>query len=136
MVVNAGTASNDAALSYGQIATTQVVTKEKETLAIDTEAAVRAYFSDIPVMIQVARCESTFRHTLADGSVLRGKVDSRDIGVMQINSGYHAAAAKTLGLELNNLYDNMAYARHLYETQGIQPWSSSRLCWGNTLASL
>jgi hypothetical protein len=132
MVVNGGVASNDAALAYGQIATTQVV--QEETLAIDTEAAVRAYFSDIPVMIQVARCESTFRHTLADGSVLRGEVDSRDTGVMQINAGYHAAAAEQMGLKLTDLYDNMAYARHLYETQGTQPWSASRSCWGNTLA--
>jgi hypothetical protein len=134
MVVNAGTASGDTSLAYGQIATTAPVAEE--TLAIDTESAVRAYFSDIPVMIQVARCESTFQHTLADGSVLRGRVDSRDTGVMQINTGYHAATADRLGLELTDLYDNMAYARHLYETQGVQPWSASRPCWGNTLASL
>ncbi len=132
MVVNSNTASNETALAYGQIATTEVETQE--VAAIDTEAAVRAYFSDIPVMIQVARCESTFRHTLADGSVLRGKVDSRDTGVMQINTGYHQATAEKMGLELTDLYDNMAYARHLYETQGVQPWSASRPCWGNTLA--
>ena len=95
---------------------------------------MREYFSDIPVMIQVARCESTFRHTLADGSVLKGVVDKRDTGVMQINTGYHAATAEKLGLDLTDLYDNMAYARHLYEQQGVQPWSASRPCWGNTLA--
>jgi len=104
------------------------------TAILDTEAAVRAYFSDIPVMVQVARCESTFRHTLADGSVLRGLVDNRDIGVMQINTGYHGDAATAMGLDLTNLQDNMAYARHLYETQGVQPWSASRACWGNTVA--
>lgn len=99
----------------------------------ETEAIVRNYFADIPVMISVARCESTFRHTLPDGSVLRGRVDSRDTGVMQINTGYHGATAKKLGLNLENIYDNMAYARHLYEKQGVQPWSASRPCWG-TLA--
>ncbi len=101
----------------------------------DTETIVRAYFSDIPVMIQVARCESTFRHTLADGSVLKGRVDSADTGVMQINKRYHSVAAKKLGLDLHNIYDNMAYARHLYEKKGTQPWSASSPCWGRTLAA-
>lgn len=100
----------------------------------DTEAAVRSYFSDIPVMIQIARCESTFQHTLADGTVLRGKVDSADTGVMQINARYHGARAQELGLDLTDLYDNMAYARDLYERQGTQPWSASASCWGQTIA--
>ncbi|MBX2866886.1 hypothetical protein KTR10_02950 [Candidatus Kaiserbacteria bacterium] len=85
-------------------------------------------------MIQVARCESTFRHTLADGSVLRGKVDSADTGVMQINKRYHGETAEKLGLDLENIYDNMAYARYLYETQGTQPWSASSPCWSPTIA--
>ncbi|MFM2381677.1 MAG: hypothetical protein RLZZ76_444 [Candidatus Parcubacteria bacterium] len=87
-------------------------------------------------MIQVARCESTFRHTLEDGSVLKGKVDARDTGVMQINTGYHGAAANKLGLDLTVLEDNMAYARYLYNKLGTQPWSASSPCWGRTLASL
>lgn len=100
-----------------------------------TEAVVRDYFADIPVMIEVARCESTFRHHLADGSVLTGRVDSADTGVMQINKRYHEAAAISMDLNLNDIYHNMAYARHLYETQGVQPWSASMPCWGNTLAA-
>ncbi len=101
----------------------------------ETEAIVREYFKDIPVMIQVARCESTFRHELADGSVLRGVVDKRDTGVMQINTFYHGETAEKLGLDLENIHDNLAYARHLYEKQGTQPWSASSPCWGRTLAS-
>lgn len=99
-----------------------------------TEAVVREYFKDIPVMIQVARCESTFRHTLADGTVLRGNVDEADTGVMQINKRYHEKTASAMGLDLENIHDNMAYARYLYETQGTQPWSASSPCWGRTLA--
>lgn len=99
-----------------------------------TEEAVRAYFKDIPVMIQIARCESTFRHTLADGSILTGKKDPRDVGVMQINRGFHASDAKKLGLDLLDLEDNMAYARHLYEKQGTKPWKASAPCWERTLA--
>ena len=124
--------SAEADVAYGSIVTegetTLVATPE------NTEAIVRSYFADIPVMIQVARCESTFRHTLADGTVLRGHVDNRDTGVMQINTYYHGETADTLGLDLENIYDNLAYARDLYERQGTQPWSASQPCWGRTLA--
>ena len=85
-------------------------------------------------MVQVARCESTFRHTLADGSVLKGVVDPADTGVMQINKRYHEKAATAMRLDLEDIYDNMAYARHLYETQGTQPWSASAPCWNQSLA--
>ncbi len=100
----------------------------------EVEAFVRSYFKDIPVMVQVARCESTFRHSLADGSVLRGKVDSADTGVMQINLRYHEKRAQSLGLDVRTLEDNLAYARNLYETQGTQPWNASAPCWQKTLA--
>jgi hypothetical protein len=125
----------EANTSYGSIVTEQSVETQIVT-AENTESVVREYFADIPVMIQVARCESQFRHTLTDGSVLRGRVDARDTGVMQINTGYHGVTADTLGLDLEDIYDNMAYARDLYERQGTQPWSASRPCWGRTLASL
>lgn len=95
---------------------------------------MRSYFKDIPVMVEVARCESTFRHTLKDGSVLRGVVDKADTGVMQINTRYHGTTAQELGLDLTDIYDNMAYARYLYEKQGVQPWSASAPCWNRTLA--
>lgn len=123
--------------AYGHIVTESEVVVAAETKAnvhSNTEAIVRDYFKDIPVMIQVARCESHFRHTLADGSVLRGVVDSADTGVMQINKRYHSATASALGLNLDDIYDNMAYARYLYEKQGVQPWSASSPCWGQTLA--
>ncbi len=100
----------------------------------ETERIVRTYFNDIPIMAEIARCESTFRHTLADGSILQGRVDPADTGVMQINKRYHLASATTLGLNLDDIYDNMAYARHLYERQGVQPWSASQPCWGGHLA--
>jgi len=123
--------------AYGSIvrAESEMAVVREVAPTSDTEAIVRSYFKDIPVMIQVARCESGYRHQLADGSILRGRVDSADTGVMQINKRYHEAAATAMNLDLDNLYDNMAYARHLYETQGSRPWSASMPCWGNTLAA-
>ncbi len=121
--------------AYGQIVTdSQSVSGAKAAKDENAEATVRAYFKDIPVMIQIARCESTFRHTLADGSILRGVVDKADTGVMQINKRYHSKAATTLGINLDDIYGNMAYARHLYEKQGTKPWNASSPCWSKTLA--
>ena len=123
-------------MAYGQIASEEVTTMTQEVAASksDTEAIVRAYFRDIPIMTEIARCESTFRHELKDGSVLQGRVDPADTGVMQINKRYHEETAIAMQLNLDDIYHNMAYARHLYETQGVQPWSASMPCWGNTLA--
>lgn len=120
--------------AYGNIAMTEAADVAM-TEEVTTESAVRAYFHDVPVMIEIARCESTFRHELADGSVLRGKVDQADTGVMQINKRYHQSTATAMELNLDVLEDNMAYARHLYETQGTRPWNSSSPCWNKTLAA-
>lgn len=95
----------------------------------DTELKVRAYFSDIPVLIEVARCESHFRHTDKAGNLLRGKVTPDDLGVMQINEYYHGDSAKKLGLDITSLNGNMEYARHLYKKYGTEPWNASSKCW-------
>ena len=121
-------------VAYGTITTDTSAAELSLSDGTDTEKIVREYFKDIPVLVQVARCESTFRHTLADGSVLLGRVDPADTGVMQINKRYHGETAIKLGLDLNDIYDNMAYARYLYEKKGTQPWNASSPCWGQTLA--
>ncbi len=108
----------------------EIDTKKPE----EVEAFVRSYFKDIPIMVQIARCESMFRHSFADGSVLRGRVDSADTGVMQINLRYHDKRAQSLGLDVRTLEDNLAYARNLYEKQGTRPWNASAPCWQKTLA--
>jgi hypothetical protein len=97
------------------------------------ERFVTDYFADIPVMIEVAKCESRFRHLNSSGEVLRGDKNKSDRGVMQINLYYHAETAAQLGLDVHNLDDNVAYARHLYEKQGVRPWNSSSPCWSKTV---
>lgn len=120
--------------AYGHIATNKDQITDERLNGADTETIVRSYFSDIPVMIQIARCESTFRHTLSDGTVLKGKVDPADTGVMQINMRFHSERAQKLGLDLHDIYGNMAYARDLYERQGTLPWKASASCWEQTIA--
>jgi hypothetical protein len=122
--------------AYGHIDTDREMAMVREvTSSKNTEAIVRSYFQDIPIMIEIARCESTFRHKLSDGSVLQGRVDNDDTGVMQINKRYHEETAIAMDLNLDDIYHNMVYARYLYERQGTQPWSASMPCWGKSLAA-
>jgi hypothetical protein len=98
------------------------------------EEYVRNYFSDIPVMIEIAKCESRFRQHDENGGVLRGEENPLDRGVMQINEKYHNENSDKLGYDLLTLEGNTAYARALFEKYGVKPWLSSSKCWGKTVA--
>lgn len=110
------------------------VVKESSNKEIEdmmgTEKYVRQYFKDIPIMIQIARCESTFRQLDDDGEIHRGRVNDADVGVMQINEFYHLNTAIDKDYNIYTIEGNTAYARDLYERQGTQPWISSKPCWG------
>ncbi len=103
---------------------------------ITLEQYVREYFTDTPILAEIAKCESRFRHIGRNGKVLRGETVVEDVGVMQINEFYHEDTAKALGLDLHTLDGNLAYAKWLYAKEGITPWYSSAKCWqkSNTLA--
>ena len=51
---------------------------------------------------------------------------------MQINTYYHADTAERLGIDIHSLEGNMAYAKNLYEREGLQPWSASSKCWSKS----
>lgn len=102
----------------------------------DVEAYVRSYFSDLPILAEVARCESHFTQFTKSGKVLRGIEVPADVGVMQINEKYHLARAKSLGMDIYTLDGNLAYGRYLYEHGGdngeglgSRPWLASSKCW-------
>lgn len=127
-------ASPSIALADQEIATTsitQTIVAEQaiQPLERTVEESVRSYFSDVPQLAEVARCESTFRQFGGDGQPLRGKVNSDDVGVMQINEHYHGENAKRLGYDITTLDGNMAFGRYLYEKYGTSPWSASAKCW-------
>lgn len=102
----------------------------------DTKALVEEYFADAPEMIQIAGCESEYRHYTSNGNVLRGRVDNRDVGVMQINEGYHLETSKKLGINIYTLKGNLDYAKHLYDKKGTQPWVNSKPCWQHKIVAL
>lgn len=115
----------------GEVKREAEVEKVVTELPFNVKAYVQEYFRDIPIMVQVARCESGFRQWDANGNVLLGHVDKRDTGVMQINKFYHLETSIKLGLDINTLEGNLAYARFLYESEGVKPWRASRHCWSS-----
>ncbi|MSU56026.1 MAG: hypothetical protein EXS51_01820 [Candidatus Taylorbacteria bacterium] len=130
---------------YGNVPTTAMesagaVSVPKQYVLVDQpltlEEYVREYFKDTPIMAEIAKCESHFRHLGANGKVLRGELTAEDTGVMQINEFYHEDTAKTLGIDLHTLDGNLAYAKWLYKKEGTTPWYSSAKCWqkSDTLA--
>lgn len=122
------------ALTASSAATIQAAEAPSHIAEQTVEEQVRGYFQDIPELAEIARCESTFRHYSGE-QVLRGKVNRYDVGVMQINTLYHGETAEKLGLDLTDFGDNLAYARYLYEKEGVQPWSASKACWKPKLAA-
>lgn len=91
------------------------------------DAMIAAFGADHP-MVDVARCESDFRQFTADGDPLRNP-RSGAVGVFQILPSVHEQPAEALGLDIYSLEGNIAYARKLYDTFGLRPWSPSSLCW-------
>lgn len=93
------------------------------------EEFVREYYADTPVLIEVARCESQFRQYDEKGAVLRGEVTPEDIGIMQINDHFQGETAKSMGYDIRTIEGNLAYAKVLYDKQGVAPWRASKKCW-------
>ncbi|HEU0080425.1 MAG TPA: hypothetical protein VFQ72_00150 [Candidatus Paceibacterota bacterium] len=108
----------------------QGISSDQPLSTVSTEAYVRDYFKDIPLLAEISRCESTFRQFDKDGKPIVGKVNKSDIGVMQINTYYHGESAAKLGFDLTTIDGNLGYARYLYGKYGSDPWSSSSKCWG------
>lgn len=105
-------------------------TNGKNNLGV--EEAVREYFADIPLMAEISKCESRYRQFDTSGEVLRGIVNTNDVGALQVNEKYHLKRSQKLGYDIYSLQGNMAYARLLYEESGPQPWASSYPCWGKS----
>lgn len=102
-------------------------------LNVDVEAAVRAYFNETPVMVDIARCESKFRQYTDSGNPLYGGYEGKMVGMFQVYEDIHAEYAKSLGMDIYTTEGNMAYAKRLYEREGTQPWISSFPCWGQEI---
>lgn len=94
---------------------------EIETEEMKIERLVREEFTDAPIMVEVARCESEFKN-------VPGRT-SDDFGPLQINY-IHLPELGRLGLDRTKVEDNIKFARILYNEQGLKPWKNSQGCWG------
>lgn len=97
------------------------------------EEYVRDYFTDTPVLTEIAKCESQFKHFDKNGKLLKNP-NSSAIGAFQIMSSLHYKQAEKLGLDINTLQGNLAYAKYLYDKEGTRPWNASKACWGKKVA--
>lgn len=111
------------------VTSVEMKTEHSVKKAKSTKETVEEYFQDIPILVDVASCESRFTQFNPDGTILRGEANPDDVGVMQINEKYHLETSRKLGLDIHTLEGNMAYGRYLYEKFGTDPWEYSSKCW-------
>ena len=104
------------------VATSSLATTTTATTSVAVEKRVREYFADIPVMIEIAKCESKFRQFNDSGTVLRGGSGGGMVGVFQFFESIHTKGAKELGFDLATVEGNLGYAKHVYLQQGAIPW--------------
>jgi len=100
----------------------------------ELEEYLKIHFADTPILIDIAKCESTLRQFDKNGQVLRGRVDNADVGLMQINERYHLETAEDMGIDIYTVDGNIEYAKYLYSKFGSKPWNASAPCWNNALA--
>lgn len=104
------------------------IPKDDTSTVLSIKDALVVKYGVPDALIDVARCESTFRQFNDDGTVLRGVKDKRDVGVMQINEYYNGDEAKRLGFDIYTLDGNVGYAKYLYGKRGLKPWKASWNC--------
>ena len=125
--------NDSTAVAIGSQADMSFLTQKTSEIVLHDREAVEKYlreqYADTPILVKIARCESTFSQFDKNGEVVRGKVNRADVGVMQINEKYHSEKADKLGYNLHTIDGNIAYAKYLYEKYGAQPWRASSKCW-------
>lgn len=85
------------------------------------EDIVKFYFADVPVMIDIAKCESGFKQYNPDGTAFHDASETY-VGIYQIAESIHTPKALGLGFDIRTIDGNLQYARYLYNASGTNPW--------------
>ena len=86
-------------------------------------------FPDAPIMVEVAKCEGV-RHGKLDPTAYNPTNGSGDTGIFQISEYWNGDWYRSLGFtDMEDIKQNLAFARVMYDTYGLQPWEASRHCW-------
>ena len=112
------------AAASSTVATSTAATSTIMQTPAEIEKRVQEYFVDVPVMIEIARCESKFRQFTDVGNVLRGGGSGGMVGIFQFYELIHKTAALALGFDIETVEGNIGYARHIYTQEGVRPWVS------------
>lgn len=86
---------------------------------------------NVRLATSIAFCESTYRQYDDNGSALRGKENSQDVGLFQINEKYHLKKSQELGFDIYTTNGNIDYAMWLLKNEGSKHWNWSKPCWGS-----
>ena len=96
-----------------------------------------------PILLPVCSCESTGRpdktptHYEQDGvTVLRGRLNNKDVGLCQISETYWLDISNELGYDIKTEVGNILMANYIYENNGIEMWKWSKNCWFETVQKL
>ena len=129
--INTTQESVDRRLSSIKVPTKMVKNGELQKLSGEQKrnyAVLAAFYKHDPVMVKVAACESSLRHSLPNGK-LNVSPDGYDVGTFQVRVPVHGKELGRYGLNPADFTHNVAFATHLYRRDGLRPWNSSRPCW-------
>jgi len=127
--------TNNVKAESAQVETYSVERPEDATaLSIYNEiiTASTKYGVKTDLALRIARAESNFHQHDSNGNVLRGIVNSADVGIFQINEKYHLDRSEKLGFDIHNAHDNIGYAMWLLKNDGTSPWNWSKFKWSGT----
>lgn len=82
--------------------------------------------TDIQQMKNIAYCESTYTQFNKDGSLFRGKITPKDVGVYQINERWNPQSFPNAYTTSGNIVEGF----EIYKKLGTKPWLASKPCWG------
>ena len=101
----------------------------------EVETVEKFYFDKVPVplkdligddrLYEIAKCESGLRQYEENGDVLRGRVNPKDVGILQINEYYWLKKSKEMGIDIYSLQGNIQMAHYILKVQGYKAW----MCW-------
>ena len=80
---------------------------------------IHKVFPDAPIMEKVAWCESRL--------VPDAEGPTEDEGIFQIHRP--SWKSKTIGMNMFDPKQNIAFAKSLYDKYGLRPWDASYKCW-------
>ena len=85
-------------------------------------------YEDFKLLKNICQAESGCQQFI-DGELLRGRINSYDAGIFQINEKYHLKTAEELGLDIHTTKGNIDYAIYLYQSNGTIDWKASKRVW-------